>query len=560
MAEILTQRALVLAEIEVTFGVDPIPDPTTDAFLVADPDFSVDITEIIRNFARNSLSPLPVAAGRKIASMTFVHEVRSNGSFDGSTPPRLGVLLRACGFAETAITTNGTTNGRTDVTADVGNTGAAVTFAAGGTNSIIRAGDYRIRVTLGGASATVEARVSGGYFPEDQIVDAAQDEDRIFTETFCVELITSVGTVTGAVTVDDSTDPQSPVYDFTGLAGLTVGDVWRTTIAGVRFTVTATGATPTTLAADIEAAVDAHTDITSTSAAGVLTIDTLTGPFASTVLTTAVTSLPLGASGHSVIGTFGAPLDLNDSFSAVTKPTGTEYDPISTGFESVTIHMFFDGILHRMTASRGTFNVEGTGGELANFNFEFTGNFEVVTDVAIPSAIFETQIPVQVELAELVVNQDVDATAPAVQVPAADVFPVCDTYEDQINGSINSLCAASFNFDLANDVVIRECINEADAFKGVIITGREPVGSIDPELELVATHDFWGILSTADVLGWHVKVGTLRGNIVRFDSDSVQYNGLSYADRDGLRVLEVDLRFSGSAPAFEDDEIRIAFY
>ena len=560
MAEILTQRALVLAEIEVTFGVDPIPDPATDAFLVADPDFSVDITEIIRNFARNSLSPLPVAAGRKIASMTFVHEVRSNGSFDGSTPPRLGVLLRACGFAETAITTNGTTNGRTDVTADSGNTGAVVTFAAGGNNAIIREGDYRLRTTLAGASATAEIRVTGGYFPEDQLVDAAQDEDRITTETFCVELISSVGTISGAATVDDATDPQSVVYDFTGLSGFSVGDVWRVTVMGLRFTVTATGTSATTLGDDVVAAVDAHSDMDAVNAAGVVTVDAFINTLASTVVTTAVTSLTLGASGHSVIPTFATDLDLNDAHTAVTKPTGTEYDPISTGFESVTIHMFFDGILHRMTASRGTFNVEGTGGELANFNFEFTGNFEVVTDAAIPSAIFETQIPVQVELAELVVNQDVDATAPAAQVPAADVFPVCDTYEDQINGSINSLCAASFNFDLANDVVIRECINEADAFKGVIITGREPVGSIDPELELVATHDFWGILSTADVLGWHVKVGTLRGNIVRFDSDSVQYNGLSYADRDGLRVLEVDLRFSGSAPAFEDDEIRITFY
>jgi len=560
MAEILTQRALVLAEIEVTFGVDPIPDPATDAFLVADPDFSVDITEIIRNFARNSLSPLPVAAGRKIASMTFVHEVRSNGSFDGSTPPRLGVLLRACGFAETAITTNGTTNGRTDVTADSGNTGAVVTFAAGGNNAIIREGDYRLRTTLAGASATAEIRVTGGYFPEDQLVDAAQDEDRITTETFCVELISSVGTISGAATVDDATDPQSVVYDFTGLSGFSVGAVWRVTVMGLRFTVTATGTSATTLGDDVVAAVDAHSDMDAVNAAGVVTVDAFINTLASTVVTTAVTSLTLGASGHSVIPTFATDLDLNDAHTAVTKPTGTEYDPISTGFESVTIHMFFDGILHRMTASRGTFNVEGTGGELANFNFEFTGNFEVVTDAAIPSAIFETQIPVQVELAELVVNQDVDATAPAAQVPAADVFPVCDTYEDQINGSINSLCAASFNFDLANDVVIRECINEADAFKGVIITGREPVGSIDPELELVATHDFWGILSTADVLGWHVKVGTLRGNIVRFDSDSVQYNGLSYADRDGLRVLEVDLRFSGSAPAFEDDEIRISFY
>lgn len=559
MAEILTQRALVLAEIEATFGVDPIPDPSTDAFLVAEPDFSVDITEILRNFARQSISPLPVAAGRKIASMTFTHEVRSNGSFDGSTPPRLGVLLRACGFAETAIVTNGTTNGRSDVTADAGNTGPAVTWAAGGSNAILRAGAYRIRVTLAGISGTAEARVTGGYYPEDQLSDVAQDEDRIPTETFCVELISSVGTISGAAVVDDTTDPQSVEYDFTGLAGFSVGDVWRVTVMGLRFTVTATGTTATTLGDDVEAAVDAHADISAVNAAGVVTV-TFSGNLASTVLTSGVTALTLGASGHTVTPTWAGSLDLNDSFSAVTKPTGTEYDPVSTAFESITLYMYFDGVLHRMTAARGTFTVEGTGGELANFSFEFTGNFEKVTDVAIPSAIFETQIPVQVELAQLVVNQDVDASGPRPQDPEADVAPVCDSYFDQINGSTNELCAASFSFDLGNNVVPRECINEADAFKGVIITSREPTGSIDPELELVATHDFWGLLSTADVLGWHVKVGTIRGNVVRFDSDSVQYNGLSYADRDGLRVLEVDLRFSGSAPAFEDDEIKISFY
>ena len=101
MAEILFQRALVTAEIEATFGVDPVPVPADDALLASDPDFTVDITVIERNFARQSLSPLPIAAGRKIAQMTFVHEMRGNGTT--GTAPRIGKLLRACAFAETQI-------------------------------------------------------------------------------------------------------------------------------------------------------------------------------------------------------------------------------------------------------------------------------------------------------------------------------------------------------------------------------------------------------------------------------------------------------------------------
>ena len=568
MAEILNQQALVLAETEITFGVDPVPDAATDAILAEEPDFSLDLTSIERNFARNSISPLPRAAGRKIASMTFLHEMRNNG--DLTTAPRLGRLLEACGYVETQIVTNGPTNGRNDSVGDTGNTttadffSTADAFAHGGTNSIIQDGEYRIRITLAGASGVATARVSGGIFPDDQVSDAAQDEDRIFTETFCVELISSVGTVTGAVVVDDTGvgKPVAPEYDFTGLAGLSAGDVWRLTLAGMRFTVTASGATPTTLGADFEAAIDAHGDFGSTNAAGVLTIDTMTGAFASTALTTDTTALTLGASGHTItVGTVTAAV-LNDAWSVTTKPIGWEYTPISTAIGSITIHMYLGSgttVRHVLTASRGTFTIDGPGGDLAKFNFTFTGNYNAVTDVAVPSATFETQVPVQVELAKLHINEDVDATAPKAQATAADVPPVCDTYEDQINGSTDGLCAASFSFDQGNEIQPRECINEADSFKGVVLTSRAPTGSIDPELELVATHDFWDLMATADVLGFQVVVGQTRANVVRMESDSVQYVGLSYAERNGLRVMEADLAFSATSPLFADDEVLFAF-
>lgn len=558
MSEILTQRALLLAELEAELGVDPIPSPTDDAYLVAEPDYTTDITTIERNFARQSISPLPIATGRKLASITFQHEVRSNGEFDGATAPRLGKLLRACGMAQTAITANGTTNGRTAAAADNDNAGATVAWAFGGSNAIIRPVTYRARVVVGGASATAAVRVTGGAYDEDVYSHGSQERDAILTETFCVETVLEQGTHTGAPTVDDATDPTEIEYDFSGLGGLTLGDQFRVTVLGVPFLVTlATTATATQLGTQVAAAIAAHPLFAASSLAGVVTVTFETSPASEVtpiVLTSGATFFPLGASGHTARATWTGNLTLNDAFTFTTKPTGFEYAPISTAFPSITLYLYFDGILHRLTGARGTFTVDAPGGNLATFTFTFTGNFELVTDVAIPDAEFEAQIPSQVELAQVQVNPRVDQTD-----HEDDEDVVCGTWEDQPNGIIGTLCASNFSLDMGNNIVPRQCINEPDSYQGSIITSRQPTGAFDPELELVATHDFWGLLSEADVLGWQARVGTVRGNIVRFEAPSAQYSGLSYQDRDGLRVLNVDLRFSGSAPSYSDDELVVRF-
>lgn len=555
MAQILTQRALVTALTETTFNEENAPSASTDALLVAEPDPNVDITTIERNFARTSISPLPIAAGRKIQTFEFQHEVRGNGSDNiASTAPRVGRLIEACGFTESQIAANGTTtNGRTDVTAVT--EAVAVTWASAGTNSVIRQGNYHIRTTVGGASATAEMRVTGGICPDDEQTDSSQEENAVFTETFAFEQISTVS-ATGAAVIDDATDPQSVTYDFTGLSSLTIGDTFRAYVLGIPFVVTVTVATPTGLGDDFETAVDAHPAFNASNAAGTVTV-TFAGDAASTVITSGATALALGASGHTVTPTWTGSLVLNDNWDAVTKPIGWEYTPISDGFDSLTVYMYLGGVLHKLTGARGTFTVEGTGGELANFTFTFTGSYVAVTDVAIPAATFEDTIPVQVDQALVHVNPDVDLTKALFDAQATTTSS--DSWANQINGNFKDLCAASFSIDMGINVVPRQCINETDAFAGAVITGRSPTGSFDPELELVADHDFWGILSTADVLGWRVQVGTERGNVVRFETEAAQYAGLSYADRDGLRTLEVDLRFSATAPSFADDEILIAF-
>jgi len=118
--------------------------------------------------------------------------------------------------------------------------------------------------------------------------------------------------------------------------------------------------------------------------------------------------------------------------------------------------------------------------------------------------------------------------------------------------------AELFGLDIANDVQPRDCINEADSFKGVSIVTRSPTATFDPELELVATHPFWQYLATARRLEWRVRVGTEVGNTVRFVAPSFQYAGMTYADRNGLRVLEIDGRLSVNSDA-GDDELLIAY-
>jgi hypothetical protein len=123
---------------------------------------------------------------------------------------------------------------------------------------------------------------------------------------------------------------------------------------------------------------------------------------------------------------------------------------------------------------------------------------------------------------------------------------------------VDSLCAAGFTIDWANDINPRECINQADSFLGVVITGRNPVGTFDPEVELEATHPFWANLEAATRLEWRVRVGNTVANTVRFKAPSAQYASNGYADRNGLRVYEIDLRFSQDTDA-GDDEMKIAY-
>ncbi len=97
----LTNREVILAEIEVSYGVDPVPVEATNAILVENIGWSNEGLRMNeRPAVRQNIGMLQMVFGGTLRAITFDVELKgSGGAVD--LPPEFGPLLRACGFGET---------------------------------------------------------------------------------------------------------------------------------------------------------------------------------------------------------------------------------------------------------------------------------------------------------------------------------------------------------------------------------------------------------------------------------------------------------------------------
>jgi len=235
------------------------------------------------------------------------------------------------------------------------------------------------------------------------------------------------------------------------------------------------------------------------------------------VTITSGTDLTIGTTGLKLTPIFTDDLVLGQKWVVWLLPKGLRLDPVSDGFESLTLVLNMDGVEHRMYGSYGTFSINAEAGDYAKIEWEFQGTYEDPTDKPLPQCNYETTIPAQVE----------DYTI------------------------VNA-----WSFEQGNDIQIRPDVSSGEGYVGTRIVSREPKGGIDPEAELVSTHDFWGKLGRAERMSFQIRIGTEKGNTIWFLSPSVQYTGLTYQDRDGIRAYDAELKYSR---VFGNDEICIIF-
>ena len=255
-----------------------------------------------------------------------------------------------------------------------------------------------------------------------------------------------------------------------------------------------------------------------------VTSDTVGEGSASAIITTA-TLIALGTKGVTITPTFTGTLALNQEWVIWAIPPGLSLDPISTGFESLTLVMYKDGVKHVMPGSYGTFDIEAVAGNFATVKWTFTGTWVAPVDGAMPTPIYERTLPAQVELARLRMS------------------------------TFNAI-VEKVSFNQNNDIQIRPDVSSSQGYIGTRIVSRKPEGGINPEADLVANYDFWGQMASAARMAFQMRVGTVAGNTVWMLAPGVQYSGMTYADRNGILVYDAGLRFPGY---LGDDEVSFHF-
>lgn len=205
----------------------------------------------------------------------------------------------------------------------------------------------------------------------------------------------------------------------------------------------------------------------------------------------------------------------------IVASTSAAYSPVSAGFEAGTIYFHADGILHKALGCRGSASFKFDAKGIPTYSFKFTGLYAPVTDVALPTqtlTAFKTPLP-------------------------------CNTVNTTgfaIHGYAGIL--SGFNADLGNNVMHRQLIGS----ESVLITDRSVTGKLTIEAVLVATKDFFAIAKACTLGAFTLTHGTAAGNKVKVDGANVQLTNPSYSDMDGVRMLNLDLKFTPGAAGNDD--------
>jgi hypothetical protein len=286
------------------------------------------------------------------------------------------------------------------------------------------------------------------------------------------------------------------------------------TAAAVTGSATAGGAGTITLAAGASAVDDFYNGmvISITSGTGNGHIGLITDYVGSTKVATVqastATFVPAAASAYSIAANVG-------------------YLPVSTGFSSATIYFNNDGVLHKITGARGTFTLTTGVGEIPTIDFQLTGIYNAPTDTAAPTTTYSDQ-----------------ATPVIFKAGNTSAFSILNY----------TACLQSLSFNVANETVYRELVG---CTKEVMITNRAPAGECMIEAPTIAQKDFFTIANNDTTGTLTLLHGSTAGNRVTLLAPRVDITNPSYADQDGIQMLNIP--YVAIPTSAGNDEVKLTF-
>lgn len=237
-----------------------------------------------------------------------------------------------------------------------------------------------------------------------------------------------------------------------------------------------------------------------------------------------------------VTGTFevGEPLTggtstATDTLSAIV--SGIMYRPITArpiAQVSDTLYFHKDSILHRVVGARGTFSIDAQVGKIPTIDFTMSGLWVDPADQAMPAPVLTNLAGPQFLAANLLIG----------------------TYKPAFT---------ALKLDIANKVERRQDANSIEGIVGLLITGRSPTGSLDPEVDKLATYNPWTAWKDTNArASISAYIGSTPGNRAALYIGAAQYVDIKYGDRVGLSTYSQS--FTPTQERIGDDEFRLVFF
>jgi hypothetical protein len=204
------------------------------------------------------------------------------------------------------------------------------------------------------------------------------------------------------------------------------------------------------------------------------------------------------------------------------------YAPVSDPLlvPSCTVNFYRDGILHKAVGCRGTFEVNAPSGKYGTLKFTMHGLWA----------------------------DPIDQVAPTPQVLSL-VPPVCVGVGLTV-GNYTPVGISALSLNLAAEVAKRVDLNSAEGVSGLVIKGRKPAGSFDPEVDTLANFNPWTAWKSATTASITAKIGQTPGNSVSLYIPKAQYSDIKYGDRDGVALYNIGYVCTVDAG---DDEFRLIY-
>ena len=179
-----------------------------------------------------------------------------------------------------------------------------------------------------------------------------------------------------------------------------------------------------------------------------------------------------------------------------------------SGQETLTIGCYENGVFKYIYGAMGTAVFTFTSSKRCTIACTFTGQWGGVSDVGIIGPTYPSARPLRFVSSSL----SIGAWTPKTE---------------------------TLTLDLRNEVLVREDSTKVTGYSSAVIVNRRPGGTLNPEADLVANNDLYGLwlASTEQAISWSCGSGD---DAVHFAATECQYVNPQEGDRGGLAIDDIE--------------------